>query len=85
MAPNQGWRRLQNGGTRRATVKHHPISHFDTQSGERGACKLGNQQETLNEFIFAEFDDRELGELTDRLAALRNRLEKACLKVVLDI
>ena len=48
-------------------------------------ASLASQQETLNEFIFAEFDDRELGELTDRLAALRNRLEKACLKVVLDI
>jgi DNA-binding MarR family transcriptional regulator len=48
-------------------------------------ASLASQQETLNEFIFAEFDDRELGELTDRLAALRNRLEKACLKVVMDI
>ena len=48
-------------------------------------ASLAAQQEALNEFIFAEFDDRELAELTDRLAGLRNRLEKACLKVVLDI
>jgi DNA-binding MarR family transcriptional regulator len=48
-------------------------------------ASLASQQETLNEFIFAEFDDGELAELTDRLAGLRNRLEKACLKVVLDI
>jgi MarR family transcriptional regulator, organic hydroperoxide resistance regulator len=48
-------------------------------------ASLAAQQEALNEFIFSEFDDRELGELTDKLAALQNRLEKACLKLVLDI
>lgn len=48
-------------------------------------ASLASQRDALNEFIFAEFDDRELGELTDKLAALQNRLEKACLKVVLDI
>jgi DNA-binding MarR family transcriptional regulator len=48
-------------------------------------ANLASQQETLNEFIFAEFDDRELGELTDKLAVLRNRLEKACMKMVLEI
>jgi DNA-binding MarR family transcriptional regulator len=48
-------------------------------------ASLASQQEALNEFIFAEFDDRTLGELTDKLAALQTRLEKACLKVVLDI
>jgi DNA-binding MarR family transcriptional regulator len=46
---------------------------------------LASQQEALSEFIFAELDDRELGELTDKLAALKSRLEKASLKVVLDI
>jgi Transcriptional regulators len=48
-------------------------------------ASLAAQQEALNEFIFSELDDRELGELTDKLAALQNRLEKACLKLVLDI
>jgi DNA-binding MarR family transcriptional regulator len=48
-------------------------------------ASLASQQEALNEFIFAAFDDRELGELTDKLAALQGRLEKACMKVVLDI
>src|SRR5207237_1467237 len=43
---------------------------------------LAAQQEALNEFIFAELNDRQLGELTDTLTALKNRLEKACLKVV---
>ena len=48
-------------------------------------ASLAAQQEALNEFIFSEFDDRELGELTDKLVALQNRLEKACLKLALDI
>jgi len=45
---------------------------------------LASQQEALNDFIFAEFDDRQLDELTDKLSTLKNRLEKACLKVVVD-
>lgn len=46
---------------------------------------LASQQETLNEFIFAELDNGELEDLTDKLNGLQNRLEKACMKVVLDI
>jgi MarR family transcriptional regulator, organic hydroperoxide resistance regulator len=46
---------------------------------------LASQQEALNEFIFAEFDDRALEEITDKLASLQTRLEKACAKVTLDI
>ncbi|HEY1400798.1 MAG TPA: MarR family transcriptional regulator [Terriglobales bacterium] len=45
---------------------------------------LASQQEALNEFIFAEFNDQQLDEFTSKLAALKNRLEKACLKVVVD-
>ena len=48
-------------------------------------ASLASQQEALNEFIFAEFDDRELTELTGKLALLKDRLEKACLKVAMDI
>jgi DNA-binding MarR family transcriptional regulator len=48
-------------------------------------ANLASQQEALNEFIFAEFDDRELTELTGKLALLKDRLEKACLKVAMDI
>jgi MarR family transcriptional regulator, organic hydroperoxide resistance regulator len=48
-------------------------------------ANLASQQETLNEFIFAEFGDRELTELTGKLALLKDRLEKACLKVAIDI
>src|SRR6266568_744644 len=39
---------------------------------------LASQQENLNEFIFAELDDGELEDMTDKLHALQNRLEKAC-------
>ncbi|HLZ01338.1 MAG TPA: MarR family transcriptional regulator [Bradyrhizobium sp.] len=45
---------------------------------------LAAQQEALNEFIFSELSDKQLGDLTDILAALQNRLEKATLKVVVD-
>jgi MarR family transcriptional regulator, organic hydroperoxide resistance regulator len=45
---------------------------------------LAAQQEALNEFIFTELNDKQLGELTDTLNALKNRLEKACLKVIAD-
>jgi DNA-binding MarR family transcriptional regulator len=45
---------------------------------------LASQQEELNEFIFAELNNHELDDLTDKLTALRGRLEKACLKVVVD-
>jgi DNA-binding MarR family transcriptional regulator len=48
-------------------------------------ASLASQQEALNEFIFSQFDDRELGTVTDKLDALRYRLEKACMKMVLDI
>jgi DNA-binding MarR family transcriptional regulator len=45
---------------------------------------LAAQQEALNEFIFAELNDKQLGDLNDTLTALRVRLEKACLKVVAE-
>jgi DNA-binding MarR family transcriptional regulator len=45
---------------------------------------LASQQEALNEFIYAELNDKQLGELTEILNALKNRLEKATLKVVVD-
>ena len=46
---------------------------------------LAAQQEALNEFIFAEINDKQLDDLTATLDALKNRLEKACLKVVAEI
>lgn len=46
---------------------------------------LESQQANLNAFIFAEFDDAELEAFTGKLAALQNRLEKACVRVTLDM
>jgi MarR family transcriptional regulator, organic hydroperoxide resistance regulator len=46
---------------------------------------LASQQEELNSFIFAEFSDRELSEFTNKLAALKTRLEKASQKIAMGI
>ena len=48
-------------------------------------ANLASEQEALNGFIFEEFSERELGELTGKLARLKNRLEKASLKVAMGI
>jgi DNA-binding MarR family transcriptional regulator len=48
-------------------------------------ASLASQQEALNDFIFAELDNEQLDRLTDQLAMLEGRLEKARLKVVVDI
>ena len=47
-------------------------------------ASLASQQEALNEFIFSEFTAGEVNELTVKLAALKKRLEKACMKAVVD-
>ena len=47
-------------------------------------ASLASQQESLNEFIFAEFSAGEMDELNGKLASLKKRLEKACLKVAVD-
>ena len=56
-----------------------------TDKSYKHIAGLASQQEELNNFIFAEFSGRELSEFTGKLAALKNRLEKACLKVAMDI
>ena len=68
-----------------STVDARIVQMSLTDKAYKQLASLASQQEDLNEFIFSAFDDRELGELTDRLAALQGRLEKACMKVVLDI
>lgn len=53
------------------------------------SCKymagLSSQQEELNKFIFSELSDRELVVFTDKLVALKRRLEKARLKVEIGV
>ena len=42
------------------------------------------QQGVLAQFVFEEFSDLELADVVGKLAGLKSRLEKACLKVALD-
>lgn len=55
-----------------------------TDKTRKHLANLASQQESLNEFIFAEFGERELNDLTGKLGTLKRRLEKAVLKVVVD-
>jgi MarR family transcriptional regulator, organic hydroperoxide resistance regulator len=55
-----------------------------TDKTSKHLANLASQREALNEFIFAEFGDRELADLTGKLASVKRRLEKACLKVAVD-
>jgi DNA-binding MarR family transcriptional regulator len=48
-------------------------------------ANLESQQDAINDFIFEQFDESELAAFTDRLAALKTRIEKACMKVTLGI
>src|SRR5215510_7001341 len=54
-----------------------------TDKTRKHLAALAAQQDALNDFIFEEFDDRELSAFTDKLAALKVRLEKARLRVAL--
>ena len=56
-----------------------------TDKSYKHMSNLAAQQDALNEFIFAEFDDRQLSEFTGKLAYLKKRLERACLMAVVDI
>ncbi|WP_213289473.1 MarR family winged helix-turn-helix transcriptional regulator [Bradyrhizobium sp. sGM-13] len=48
-------------------------------------ANLASEQQALNNFVFAEFSDRELRDLTGKLATLKGRLEKASLKIAMGI
>ncbi len=48
-------------------------------------ANLETQQNAINDFIFEEFDEEALAVFTDKLAALKTRIEKACMKVTLGI
>jgi MarR family transcriptional regulator, organic hydroperoxide resistance regulator len=56
-----------------------------TDKAYKHLAGLAQRQEALNEFIFTELNDRQLDDLTNTLAALKNRLEKATVKVAADI
>ena len=56
-----------------------------TDKSYKHIAGLAAQQEELNNFIFAEFGDRELEEFNLKLTALKLRLEKASLKVSMGL
>ena len=56
-----------------------------TDKSYKHMANLASREENLNEFIFEEFTNDELRTITDRLALLKNRLEKASLRMTLDI
>ena len=45
---------------------------------------LAVRQEALNAFIFEDFNDKQLSDMTDSLASLQNRLSKAFFKALAD-
>jgi DNA-binding MarR family transcriptional regulator len=55
-----------------------------TDKAYKQLAGLAAQQETLNEFIFAELSNKQFDQLIDTLSGLKNRLEKARLKVIAD-
>jgi MarR family transcriptional regulator, organic hydroperoxide resistance regulator len=56
-----------------------------TDKAYKQLANLAAQQDTINNFIFEEFGDQELIAFTNKLAALKSRIEKACMKVSLGI
>lgn len=56
-----------------------------TDKAYKHIAGLAAQQEELNNFIFAEFSNRDLGEFTEKLTALKARLEKASVRVSIGI
>ncbi|TFV48217.1 MarR family winged helix-turn-helix transcriptional regulator [Bradyrhizobium niftali] len=46
---------------------------------------LSTQQDTIEQFVVGDFDDRELSEFASKLSMLKDRLKNACLKVSLDL
>jgi DNA-binding MarR family transcriptional regulator len=46
---------------------------------------LAAQQGALSEYIFADFEPRELEDLTSKLSSLKTKLKKACLKLAANL
>jgi hypothetical protein len=56
-----------------------------TDMTRKHLATLALRQERLNEYISAEFGARKLDDLIDDLAALKRRLERACVKFAADL
>jgi len=55
-----------------------------TEKTQKHLASLNEQYKTIKEFVFQEFDEHELTEFTAKLAMLKSRLEKACVRLTLD-
>lgn len=55
-----------------------------TDKTQKHLASLTEQYKTIREFVFQEFDEAELTEFTTKLATLKGRLEKACVRLSLD-
>jgi DNA-binding MarR family transcriptional regulator len=55
-----------------------------TEKTQKHLASLNEQYKTIKEFVFQEFDEKELTEFTTKLAMLKTRLEKACVRLTLD-
>ena len=51
-----------------------------TDKTHKQMAQLASQQQALNEFVFAELGSNAFRDITQKLAELSDRLEKACLK-----
>ena len=51
---------------------------------QKHIASLNEQYKSIREFVFQEFDEEELAEFTTKLATLKTRLEKACVRISLD-
>jgi DNA-binding MarR family transcriptional regulator len=56
-----------------------------TDKAYKRLASLASRQESLNDFIFSEFNEKELVEFTAKLKSLKGRIEKACLRAAIDI
>jgi DNA-binding MarR family transcriptional regulator len=68
-----------------STIDARIVQMSLTDKTRKHLAGLAAQQEALNDFIFEEFDERDLADFTGKLAALKTRLEKARLKVALEL
>ncbi|GLR84881.1 MarR family winged helix-turn-helix transcriptional regulator [Bradyrhizobium iriomotense] len=56
-----------------------------TDKTQKHLASLAEQYKAIREYVFEEFDQDELTAFTEKLATLKNRLEKACIRVALDL
>jgi MarR family transcriptional regulator, organic hydroperoxide resistance regulator len=56
-----------------------------TDGASAHLADLAAQQGALSEYIFADFEPRELEDLTSKLSSLKTKLKKACLKLAANL